>query len=111
MLLGRSAEADRILLIINNNSMSATADGRLASLSKIVIAVRSGETALRRTHLFLQSRFHANRAAPARRRTWYRLPALQRGVGVLGRSGNGRWRLEGMTLAFRWSRRVEMNAD
>jgi hypothetical protein len=38
ILLGCSAEAERILLIINNNSMSATADSRLASLSKIVIA-------------------------------------------------------------------------
>lgn len=40
MFLGGSAVVDRILLMINDNSFSATADGCLAYLSKIVIAVR-----------------------------------------------------------------------
>ena len=55
MLLGCSAEADRILLIINNNSMSATADSRLAALSRFVIAVQSGERALRPTHFLCEA--------------------------------------------------------
>jgi len=42
---GRFWEADRILLIINNNSLSATADDRLAYLSKIMVAALLGRTA------------------------------------------------------------------
>jgi hypothetical protein len=48
MFLGGSAVVDRILVMINDNSFSATADGCLAYLSKIVIAVSWAETALRR---------------------------------------------------------------